>query len=62
MTESDANDSSVRRTHNHHGHMNDEQQIQYKIHKYQLEIYRQSSIKSTKHMVRNDLQTKINRM
>jgi hypothetical protein len=39
--------------------LTDEQQIQYKIHKYQFELYRQSSVKSSKHVNKNDLHTKI---
>lgn len=42
--------------------LNEEQLLQYKIQKCQLELYRQCSMKSTKHVKKNDFHLKINRL
>ena len=39
-----------------------EQQLQYQVEQRHLELYRQNSYRSTKHITKNDLESKINRL
>ena len=62
MARSSNNNLSITNINSNSYRLSPEQQLQYQVEQRHLELYRQSSFRSAKHVTRNDLESKINRL